>query len=273
MRLPPTPPIYAAMIWSTNRTCDLRTYSPPPAKPNQLSMMVNNVREERVWPRPMIPRSRKHETEMLRVLAHRTSLQGVHVTEWLTGRPSQCLKRQCAQHASPNPVVRVYDPVDPAYAEGATFFLVFVRFIVDAYGIHALAQWASSLACLLPHNPPLQQNTCPCGSLIAKTSPAYESKTLILGRTDRPADAIVLHPELDHANLSMGRHAIDVTVHNPTGPPFLAHIRKPIAHSGAGAEFVEEQRRKLFAAKVSCVTARLPVWTPDFSSHPMGLLT
>jgi hypothetical protein len=111
---------------------------------------------------------------------------------------------------------------DPAYAEGATFSRGHV--IVDAYGLHAFAQWASSLACLLLHNPPLQQNACPCVSLIAKTSPAHESKTLILGRTDRPADAIVLHPELDHANLSMGRHAIDVTVHNPTGPPFLAHI-------------------------------------------------
>jgi hypothetical protein len=190
----------------------------------------------------MIPRSRKHETEMLRVLAHRTSLQGVHVTEWLTGRPSQCLKRQCAQHASPNPVVRVYDPVDPAYAEGATFFLVFVRFIVDAYGIHALAQWASSLACLLRHNPPHQQNSRPCFSPIAKTSPAHESKTLILGRTNRPADAIVLHPELDHANLSMGRPAIDVSMRNPTGSPFIAHLRNAIAHIGAGAQFVEEQK-------------------------------
>jgi hypothetical protein len=87
------------------------------------------------------------------------------------------------------------------------------------------------------------------------------------GRKGRPADVNVLHPEVAQENMSMGRHAIHVTVQNPTGSPFLAHIRKPIAHSGAGAEIVEEQKQKLFVAKVSCVTAHLPGWTPDFPSH------
>jgi hypothetical protein len=184
----------------------------------------------------MIPRSRKHETEMLRVPAHRQSLQGDHVMEWLTWRP-HCLNRQCAQLPSPDLVVCVYDP---GYAEGATF--PYGHVIVDAYGLHALAQWASSLACLLRHNPPHLQNSRPSFSPIAKTSPAHESKTLVLGRSDRPADAIVLHPDLDHANLSMGRPAIDVIVRNPTGSLFIAHLRNAIAHIGAGAEFVEGQK-------------------------------
>jgi hypothetical protein len=50
----------------------------------------NNVREERVWPKPIVRGSNNLETTMLRVISHRASPQGVGPREWGTGLLSQC---------------------------------------------------------------------------------------------------------------------------------------------------------------------------------------
>jgi hypothetical protein len=68
----------------------------------------------------------------------------------------------------------------------------------------------------------------------------------------------------------MARHAIDVSVCDPTGASNLIEVLKALASSSAGPALGETRKRTQFAAKVSQAQVLAPDWMPDVAFHPMG---
>jgi hypothetical protein len=68
----------------------------------------------------------------------------------------------------------------------------------------------------------------------------------------------------------MARHAIDVSVCDPTGASNLIVVLKALASSSAGPALGETRKLTQFAAKVSQAQLLAPDWMPDVAFHPMG---
>jgi hypothetical protein len=84
------------------------------------------------------------------------------------------------------------------------------------------------------------------------------------------ADLLAIVDGLDAARPDIPRHAIEITVRDTVGA-HLSLARKWLASRGAGAEGSVEAKRNEILKKVERGAAVAPVWTPDFSFHPMGI--
>jgi hypothetical protein len=80
----------------------------------------------------------------------------------------------------------------------------------------------------------------------------------------------VLARGLDSTQIDMARHAIDVSVCDPTGDSNLTEVRKALASSSAGPTLGETRKHTRFAAKVAEAQLLAPDWMPDVTFHPMG---
>jgi hypothetical protein len=100
--------------------------------------------------------------------------------------------------------------------------------------------------------------------------PGRETRALVPGCTDRPAELLAIVDGLDADHPDIPRHACDVTVRDTVGAYNLSLVRKGLTSPGAGAAGCEERKRKEFIKKVERGAAVAPGWTPDFSFHPMG---
>jgi hypothetical protein len=81
---------------------------------------------------------------------------------------------------------------------------------------------------------------------------------------------LVLVRGLDSTQIDMARHAIDVSVWDPTGASNLTEVGKALASSSAGPALGETRRRTRLAAKVAQAQLLAPDWMPDVAFHPMG---
>jgi hypothetical protein len=82
---------------------------------------------------------------------------------------------------------------------------------------------------------------------------------------------LVLVRGLDSTEIDMARHAIDVSVCDPTDASNLTEVRKALASSSAGPALGETRKRTRFAAKLAQAQLLAPDWMPDVAIHPMGL--
>jgi hypothetical protein len=75
---------------------------------------------------------------------------------------------------------------------------------------------------------------------------------------------------LNSTQIDMARHAIDVSVCDPTGASNLTEVRKALASSSAGPALGEALKRTRFASKVAQARLLVPDWMPDVAIHPTG---
>jgi hypothetical protein len=80
----------------------------------------------------------------------------------------------------------------------------------------------------------------------------------------------VLVRGLDSTQIDMARHAIDVSVCDPTSASNLTDVRKALASSSASPALGETRKRTQFTAKVAQAQLLAPDGMPDVAFHPMG---
>jgi hypothetical protein len=68
----------------------------------------------------------------------------------------------------------------------------------------------------------------------------------------------------------MARHAINVTVCDPTGAANVTDVRRALASPSAGPALGEARKRTLFAAKFAQAQVLAPNRVPDFAFLAMG---
>jgi hypothetical protein len=222
-------------------------------KQSTISRAADKVRSARIWPSPIMSDMRGHEASHIRMLAHRVSLQGVGAMEWIKAMPSDSLKP--AKYLSSEQLRLM--PYEQVFAEGT--LCSYLREVMGTQGHHALAACATSLCHLHRHNG-VVQTVYHAVFGAALLHPGRETRALVPGCTDRPADLLAIVDGLDADHPDIPLHAIDVTVRDTVGAHNLSLVRKGLTSPGAGAAGSEERERKAFIKKVGarcCCCARL----------------
>jgi hypothetical protein len=88
--------------------------------------------------------------------------------------------------------------------------------------------------------------------------------------TSSAAELRVLLQDLDSDQPDTARHAIDLTVCDPFGCPFLTDVRKALSSPSAGPGIGEALKWVLFVAKITQAQLLRPDWVPEFAFHPIG---
>jgi hypothetical protein len=101
--------------------------------------------------------------------------------------------------------------------------------------------------------------------------PGHETRALVRGCNDGPADllAIVDGLDADHPDNPSSRYRRHGPRHSRRGQPFAGTERAHFTWCRRAGS--EERKRKEFINKVERGAAVVPGWTPDFSFYPMGL--
>jgi hypothetical protein len=133
--------------------------------------------------------------------------------------------------------------LEPVFAEGT--LCSYCHEVMDTQGYHALAACATSL-CRLRRRNGVVQTVYRAVFGAAFIHPGRETRALVPGCTDRPADLLAIVDGLDADHPDIPRHAIDVTVRDTVGAHNLSLVRKGLTTPGAGAAGSEERKRKEF---------------------------
>jgi hypothetical protein len=110
----------------------------------------------------------------------------------------------------------------------------------------------------------------PAPASAALIHPGRETRTLVPGCTDRPADLLAIVDGLDADHPDIPRHAIDITVRDTVGSHNLFVVRKGLASPGPGAAGSEGRKRKEFIKKMKRGAAVAPGCSPDFCPSSYG---
>jgi hypothetical protein len=153
------------------------------------------------------------------MLLHRVSLQAVGAMDWIKAIPSASLK-SATYLFSEQLRLMLYERV---FAEGT--LCSYYHDVMNTQSHHALAACATYLCRLHRHNGVVQP-VYRANFGDALIHPRRETRALVPGCTDRPADLLAIVDGLDADHPDIPRHAIDIMVRDTVGAQNLSLVKK-----------------------------------------------